>query len=270
MQFHLKNSGNCLGGQVGCFLQWDLHSRGGKLCWVSTWEKPSAASQETTEFHADTNLLGGPFGSILDSPIEMELTLCQQNTTSGSWLISTLVSYLQSEAKKNHLGSNSSLESTPLQWETRLRTGVSTLQTQRVSTSSLRMQNNSWNYLWGVPGVQLGCQLPPRWGKSICAASLEETQTTTWHGNVFPPEAKRFWFLAGGSPRWLNAAGASSWRRHDAWGLYREGLPAATSDWCRFQQRVTTHSRYLRGFPGGSWRRHLPPWGDKPAWASTW
>lgn len=100
MQFHLKNSGNCLGGQVGCLLQWDLHSRGRKLCWVSTWEKPSAASQKTTEFHADTNLLGGPFGSILDSPSETELTLCQQNTSSGSWLISTLVSYLQSEAKK--------------------------------------------------------------------------------------------------------------------------------------------------------------------------
>lgn len=169
------------------------------------------------------------------------------------------------KSKKKHLGSDSSLESTPLQWETSLQTGVSTLQTQRASTSSPRMQNNSWNYLWGVPGVQLGCQLPPRWGKSICAASLEETQTTTWHGDFFPPEANSFWFPARGSPRRLHPAGASSWRRHHVWGLYREGLPAATSDWCRFQQRVTTHSRYLRGFPGGSWRRHLLPWRGKPA-----
>lgn len=32
------------------------------------------ASQEMIKFHADTNLLGAPFGSILDSPSAVELT----------------------------------------------------------------------------------------------------------------------------------------------------------------------------------------------------
>lgn len=37
------------------------------------------ASKEMIAFHADTNLLGAPFGSILNSPLEMELAYANKN-----------------------------------------------------------------------------------------------------------------------------------------------------------------------------------------------
>lgn len=199
MQFHLKNSGNCLGGQVGCLLQWDLHSRGRKLCWVSTWEKPSAASQKTTEFHADTNLLGGPFGSILDSPSETELTLCQQNTSSGSWLISTLVSYLQSEAKK-----------TPGQW---LFIGV--------YTSTVRNQAANWcKYFADAEGEHF----IPEDAKQLVELP-EEFLVYNWDASSLPDEASRFVLLAWRRPTQPPGTGTSSHQRQTAFGFWLGGVP---------------------------------------------
>ena len=65
---------------------------------------------------------------------------------------------------------------------------------------------------------------------------------------LLPPEANHLWFLPRGSPRWLHAVGASSWRTHAIWGLYRGGLLGCHPGWVLLSDEgCQTHQ-----VPGGS------------------